>query len=186
MEALLQECARKRNKTAPDERAMERNRTAPDEQPLVCWNNREVGTSEMCLCDCAHHRLGTLRTGHEAAQEPESAAVDLRCYCMQCGPEDVNSQTRRCTVRQTRIGAQIDRFMRVGPCVDATAPVNIAELGSGDLVPNEPFFCGDCREANHCRQRRLRRLRVQEAWLRARQERQSQGHELRGSDVHIA
>ena len=68
------------------------------------------------------------------------------------------------------------RLTRVGRDLDATASVQVLcrlgiVFGSG-----EPFVCEDCKEANHGR------LRILRAVIRARQERLSQEHELRGSE----
>ena len=145
------------------------------------WKNRGEGTGEICVCDCGEEgEWLDFRPCLRLGQEEEPDDVDLRCCCTQCGPVDVNSQTQRCTVRLTRVGAQIDRFRRLGPDFDAAFSVEIAERRLGLVFGSgEPFFCEDCREANH---RRLRILRVKEAVIRARQERLSQEHELRGSE----
>ena len=149
------------------------------------WKNRGEGTRGMCGCDCGEEGemldfRPCLRLGEEEGQAEEPDVVDLRCCCTQRGPVDVNSHTQRCKVRLTRVGAQIDRFMRLGRDFDATASVQIAERRLGLVFGSgEPFFCEDCKDANHGR---LRILRVKEAVIRARQERLSQEHELRGSE----
>ena len=155
----------------PQDRKRKRNKSAPDEEPVMRRKNRGEGTRGMCGCDCGEERdwldlRPCFRLGEAEGQAEEHDDVFLRCCCTQCGPVDVDSQTRRCTVRLTRVGAHIDRFMRLGRDFD--------RLGS-----SEPFFCEDCKEAYHARPRILR---VKEAVKRARQERLSKEHELRGSE----
>ena len=160
----------------PHDRKRKRKESAPDEVYKRMWENRGRGTKDMCVCHC-----GEEEEKEGEAEEPDDD--DLRCCCTQCGPADVNSYTQRCTVRLTRVGAQVDRFMRLGRDFDATASVQIAERRLGLVFGSgEPFFCEDCKEANHAR---LKILKVKEAVAtvkRARQERISQQLELRGSE----
>ena len=117
----------------------------------------EAGGQKRCVCHCGEEE-------EEEGQAEEPDDDDLRCCCTQCGPADVNSYTQRCTVRLTRVGAQVDRFMRLGRDFDATASVQIAERRLGLVFGSgEPFFCEDCKEANHDR---LRILRVKKAKIR--------------------
>jgi hypothetical protein len=146
----------------PQDRKRKRNNSAPDEEPQE--------TTEMCVCDCGVYVHARYMVALGFGQEEEPDDVDLRCCCTQCGPVDVNSQTQRCTIQLTRAGAQIDRFLRLGSQWKAL-------FRSGDWQI-EPFFCEDCRGANH---ERLRVLEVKAAVIRARQERLSQA-QLRGSE----